>query len=60
MTSFIFFIKYNLNLTDAHEKKFFLFLSFRLNYIYRVACVDVGVVLQMVEDLVQVAVACRA
>jgi hypothetical protein len=45
-----------LNLTDVHV----LFLSFRLNYIYRVACVDVGVVLQMVEDLVQVAVACRA
>ena len=39
---------------------FFLFLCLRLNYIYRVACVDVGVVLQMVEDLVQVAVACRA
>lgn len=28
-------------------------------YIYRVAGVDVGVVLQMLEDLVQVTVACR-
>lgn len=36
------------------------FFKFGDEMIYRVACVDVGVVLQMFENLVQMAVACRA